>query len=77
MPLYEFVCQQCQESFESLVRSSNWKGTVCPHCGSKKLEKKLSTFAPSVAGPSSSQPAACPMNPSQPGCGHCGPGHRH
>ena len=77
MPLYEFVCQHCKKPFESLVRSRDWKGTACPHCGSKKLTKKLSVFAASVSQSSASQPAACPMNPSRPGCGCCGPRHRH
>ncbi len=49
MPIYEFVCQKCSKESEILVRSSRWEGTACPHCGSKKLEKKLSLFASSVA----------------------------
>ncbi len=77
MPLYEFHCPKCQKDFELLVRSSKWEGTSCPHCGSKKLAKKLSIFATSVAQPSSSSlPAACPMKTSG-GCGCCGPAHRH
>ena len=38
---------------EILVRSSNWSGTKCPHCGSAKLDKKFSTFAAAGAGESS------------------------
>lgn len=50
MPIYEFHCQKCGRDSEILVRSSDWKGTTCPHCGSKKLSKQLSTFASANAG---------------------------
>lgn len=45
MPIYEFHCEQCGKDNEILVRSSNWKGTKCPECGSDKIEKKFSVFA--------------------------------
>ncbi|MSR65017.1 MAG: zinc ribbon domain-containing protein [Verrucomicrobiae bacterium] len=50
MPLYEFHCGSCKKDSEILVRSSNWKGTECPHCGSTKLTKNLSVFASATAG---------------------------
>ncbi len=76
MPLYEFHCGNCDKNFELLVRSSKWEGTPCPHCGSKKLSKKLSVFAASVA-PTASAAPACGMNPRGGGCGCCGPHHHH
>jgi putative FmdB family regulatory protein len=45
MPIYEFHCEQCEHDSEILVRSSDWKGTKCPQCGSAKISKKFSTFA--------------------------------
>ena len=45
MPIYEFHCAQCEHDSEILVRSADWKGTKCPHCGSTKIAKKFSTFA--------------------------------
>jgi putative FmdB family regulatory protein len=45
MPIYEFHCAECERDSEILVRSSNWSGAKCPHCGSVKLDKKFSTFA--------------------------------
>jgi putative FmdB family regulatory protein len=45
MPIYEFHCDKCGKDSELLVRSSDWKNSECPHCGSKKLSKKFSTFA--------------------------------
>lgn len=50
MPIYEFHCGKCQQDSEILVRSSDWAGTKCPHCGSAKIEKKFSTFAASATG---------------------------
>jgi len=77
MPLYEFTCTKCDKDFELLIRSSNWEGTAaCPHCGSKKLTKKLSVFASSVASSSSSAGPACGLKPGG-GCGCCGPHHHH
>lgn len=64
MPIYEFHCEKCGQDSEILVRSSKWTGTKCPHCGSSKLNKKLSTFAAAGAAPGSgSKPAG--------GGGHC------
>jgi putative FmdB family regulatory protein len=77
MPLYEFTCCDCEKDFELLVRSSKWEGTPCPHCGSKKLSKKLSVFAASVASSTSAVPS-CAMNPQGGGgCGCCSPHHHH
>lgn len=74
MPIYEFHCGDCRQDSEVLVRSSNWKGTKCPRCGSKKLMKKLSVFAASNAG-ESAEPPACSGNPRS--CGMCGTGRPH
>jgi putative FmdB family regulatory protein len=54
MPIYEFHCGQCERDSEILVRSTNWESAECPHCGSKKLAKKFSTFASASAGETSS-----------------------
>lgn len=54
MPIYEFYCEACERDSEILVRSTNWKNAECPHCGSKKLSKKFSTFAAAAAGQTAS-----------------------
>jgi putative FmdB family regulatory protein len=66
MPIYEFHCEKCGCDSEILVRSSNWSGTKCPHCGSSKLDKKFSTFASAGATTAS---ASAPAKKS--GGGHC------
>jgi putative FmdB family regulatory protein len=54
MPIYEFHCEKCGHDAEILVRSTDWKNSECPHCGSKKLSKKFSTFAAASTGGTSS-----------------------
>jgi putative FmdB family regulatory protein len=73
MPIYEFHCEKCERDSEVLVRSSDWKGTKCPHCGSEKLAKKLSVFASSANG--GADDASCSGNPGS--CGMCGTGRPH
>lgn len=73
MPIYEFHCQSCRRDSEVLVRSVKWEGTPCPHCGSAKLEKKLSVFASSMAGETAAE--SCTGKPSS--CGMCGTGKPH
>ena len=65
MTLYEFHCPKCTKDFELLVRSAQSAGAaVCPHCGAKKLVKKLSVFASAVAtgaaGPMPCDTGSCP-----------------
>jgi len=73
MPIYEFHCDSCDKDSEVLVRSSKWEGTPCPHCGSKKLQKKLSVFASSMAG--EAEAPSCTGKPRS--CGMCGTGKPH
>ena len=64
MPIFEYDCQGCGTRFEVLMREG--VTPVCPKCKGKDVEKQLSAFAVSVAGPKSS-----PM-PAPAGCGGCG-----
>lgn len=46
MPIYSYHCKDCSNDFELLVgvtADSNEK--KCPQCGSKKIEKSLSSFS--------------------------------
>lgn len=40
MPVYEYICQQCNFEFELLIFADEI--AVCPQCGSKNLQKKVS-----------------------------------
>ena len=71
MPIYEYVCMECESHFEELVR--NGEEPDCPDCASANVRKQFSVFAthgtaeqPSFGGPSGGG-----------GCcgGSCGCGH--
>ena len=42
MPIYEFVCADCDHEFESLQRLNDPPPGACPNCGSAAISKKLS-----------------------------------
>lgn len=44
MPIYEYVCLDCENQFETLVLNSR-EEVCCPDCESKRVEKVLSPFA--------------------------------
>ena len=62
MPIFEYICQQCQHRFEAIVLGS--KKAACPKCESKRLAQQLSKFA--VAGSDKSH------SESVSACGTCG-----
>ena len=70
MPLFEYTCKECSHRFEVIVMGG--KKPSCPSCGSRRLEKMLSTFAVSTGS------AKGPARGGPPPCGNCsdprGPG---
>ena len=46
MPIFEYVCQECQHEFETLVFGRD--KAKCPKCQSQKLSPQLSVFAVSA-----------------------------
>lgn len=50
MPIFEFICEECERPFEELVFGFSTDGVICPVCGSHQVRKKMSTFASKVAG---------------------------
>ena len=63
MPIFEYVCRECQHQFEALVFGN--EKAECPKCQSKKLEPQLSVFAVSAKS------SAAPSMSGGP-CGSCG-----
>jgi putative FmdB family regulatory protein len=63
MPLFDFVCQNCQHDYEDLIRAD--EHSACPQCESTRVERQLPVFA--VQGGRSSDPVPGPG-----GCGTCG-----
>jgi putative FmdB family regulatory protein len=43
MPIYEYVCMECESHFEELVR--NGADPDCPDCGASNVRRQLSVFA--------------------------------
>ena len=58
MPIYEYVCKDCETRYEKLVRS-NGEAIACPKCGSGKKTLQFSTFSTSGSGTSSMDAGAC------------------
>jgi putative FmdB family regulatory protein len=57
MPLYEYDCKKCGTRFEHLQYGAD-DAPECPKCGSRRLEKAFSVFAP-VAGGRNEPPPEC------------------
>jgi putative FmdB family regulatory protein len=62
MPIFEYICRDCQHQFETIVTTS--KTVNCPACQGRQLDKQHSVFA--VSTKSASAPAVAG------GCGTCG-----
>jgi putative FmdB family regulatory protein len=45
MPIYEYHCQECDRSFETLVRPGREEDAQCPSCNGVNLSRELSVFA--------------------------------
>ena len=46
MPLHDYQCLDCEDTFEELIRRPEDEAKVrCEHCGSGNVEKQLSTFS--------------------------------
>lgn len=65
MPLYEFVCRDCQKEQELLVRAD--ETPTCESCGGVHMAKLLSVPAAHLAGEAGPRPMAG-------GGGGCGTG---
>ena len=63
MPIYEYICQECDHPFETLVYGK--EKAECPRCHGRKLSPQLSVFAVAANTASSSAATARP-------CGSCG-----
>ena len=50
MPIYEFECPDCGESFERLQKLSDPDPTVCPTCGKSHIKRRLTAPAFRLAG---------------------------
>ena len=68
MPIYEYVCDDCETHFEKIVINKQQE-ISCPKCASKKATIQLSVFATAGSGGSSA-----PTGGSSSGGSCCGGG---
>jgi len=47
MPSYEFLCKSCRKEFALALHMADLDkdGIVCPHCGSKDVERRVESFS--------------------------------
>ena len=43
VPIYEYVCMECESHFEELVRGG--QEPDCPNCGAANVRRQFSVFA--------------------------------
>ena len=43
VPIYEYVCMECESHFEELVRSE--EQVACPDCAATSVSRQFSSFA--------------------------------
>jgi len=56
MPLYDYACYVCGNSFEKLRRMSDDDRDVrCPDCGSENIERLVSPFSTVACGAGNSR----------------------
>jgi putative FmdB family regulatory protein len=62
VPIYTYVCKDCQEKFDLLVGvNSEKEESKCTKCGSKNIKKALGSFSVGDAGnKTSSSGPSCP-----------------
>ncbi len=70
MPIYEYICADCENEFEELVFSRD-ETPPCPKCGSKNVTKLMSAGVVKTEG---GTPDLGPMPPMGGGCGSSGGG---
>ena len=69
MPLFEFYCEDCQQSNELLVGRA--EKPACPKCGSRKMEKLMSAAAGRVSAGGLQMAPSCPPPQAGPCSPHC------
>ena len=68
MPIYEYLCDECDTRFERIVLNKQQE-IACPMCASKKATIQLSVFA--TANVSSNGSAVKPSSSGSSGGGGC------
>jgi len=61
MPIYDYRCRACENTFSALVPSSDTpeEDIVCPRCEERQAEKLLSMKVAVISGHSAATPPSC------------------
>jgi putative FmdB family regulatory protein len=70
MPIYEYHCEDCDNSFETLIRLGHQEDAECPACHGGGLNREMSVFA--AHGGSTEAVSAADGGPMRGGGGCCG-----
>ena len=73
MPVYEYLCRNCETKFEELIREGESLLAHCPSCGAEEANRLLSLFA-AAGNNGSGKHAAAPADFSAGGGHACGCG---
>jgi putative FmdB family regulatory protein len=75
MPIYEYRCEPCEHTFETLIRGAS-DVARCPRCGNIQVAKQFSVPAAAQSSRTSSLPICGDRSPASYGCGRpeCGSG---
>lgn len=75
MPIYEYICQSCNDKFEILTSIGNKALIKCPKCNSIQVEKIFSLFgigrSSSNSGSTSNSTSSCNTCSTR-NCSSCG-----
>jgi putative FmdB family regulatory protein len=74
MPIYEFRCEDCGTSFETLVRAGHRGDAQCPRCNGARLVREMSVFASRGGAGDSARAAADAIASNGGGTGRMGGG---
>jgi putative FmdB family regulatory protein len=70
VPLYEYVCLDCEKKFDSIRSAATCDSAECEGCGSRHTRRLLSRFVAHSKGGGGSRAMSGGA-----GCGGCGGGH--
>lgn len=73
MPIYEYICQTCHETFEKRVSAEKADEVACPECGAPNAKRKLSRVMVQIGEIGSRSASSSSYSDSAPSCG-CGTG---
>jgi len=65
MPIFDFLCNNCGQVFDIMIKNDEKEKVRCPQCQSIEVKQQLSAFY--SAGKSAAKSTPMPM----PSCGGC------